>query len=609
MTANNDGSTASSEEQPREEFFVTLNDTSAANPNEPQEEGGIPVAAAAAADTVAADGDGSSQQCEQGSNNEQGSNAQSSNVSEMSSSGVSAEDDANSNNPMSQIEALTRTVMMTSHQRRQQRRQWNPSYQTSYATTIQRGLPQVVAPSDAPLGPITSAPMMVQVAGSKTLEREEDVEAPAVAPSPSVPEVFQAVVATQSPEENEPSSSTSPQQQQQQQSLYTREAGEDSKFDEYSCIVDRSQNDRSVEIPLYSLKRPHMRAFHLAWISFFTAFFIWFSITPLLTEVQRSLDLTHKEIWTSSTYGVASSAVTRLLIGPLCDKYGARWVMAITLLVSAIPTGLTGLVQTPAGLNILRLFIGVAGSAFVTSQFWTSSMFTHEVAGTANALVAGWGNLGGGVTQIVMGSLLFPLFKVIYDDGETSDGGDDDYDRASDLAWRTACILPAILGLIVSVVTVKTSDDCPKGNVSKRHRQGYTASVSAVSAVMEAMSDLNTWILFIQYACCFGVEITMVNASALYFKEVFGQSTASAAAIASIFGWMNLFARGVGGFLSDFFNARYGMRGRLWVQVLALLLQGAFTIFFGQTETLAAAIVVLAFLSIFVQCAEGSTYG
>ena len=38
-------------------------------------------------------------------------------------------------------------------------------------------------------------------------------------------------------------------------------------------------------------------------------------------------------------------------------------------------------------------------------------MFTKEIAGTANALVGGWGNLGGGVTQLVMGAVLFPLFK------------------------------------------------------------------------------------------------------------------------------------------------------------------------------------------------------
>ena len=55
----------------------------------------------------------------------------------------------------------------------------------------------------------------------------------------------------------------------------------------------------------------------------------------------------------------------------------------------------------------------------------------------------------------------------------------------------------------------------------------------------------------------------MNNAAASYFKEGFGLSTESAAAIASIFGWMNLFARGLGGFASNKFNSWMGMRGRV----------------------------------------------
>jgi MFS transporter, NNP family, nitrate/nitrite transporter len=363
-----------------------------------------------------------------------------------------------------------------------------------------------------------------------------------------------------------------------------------------------------------------------------------------LTEVQHSLQLTKREVWTSSIFGVAGSAMTRILIGPICDKYGARWAMTGTLLMSAIPTAFLGVVQTARGLNVLRLMIGVAGSAFVTCQYWTSSMFSREVAGTANALVAGWGNLGGGVTQIVMGSLLFPLFKVIYGGDLHADGEQQTPQdlRAADLAWRTVCVVPAILCVVIAYLVVKYSDDSPMGNYQKRNRQGFKPSVSARWSLQRAFSNLNTWILAVQYGCCFGVEITMVNAAALCkckwctlvwsmtcsrhccvcfrlhqdrytpfsdFKEEFDLSTESAAAIASIFGWMNLFARGMGGFASDIANAKLGMRGRLWVQSIFLVLEGAMVILFSSTRTLAGSICVMVVFSVLVSAAEGSTFG
>merc|ERR1711943_15833 len=100
---------------------------------------------------------------------------------------------------------------------------------------------------------------------------------------------------------------------------------------------------------------------------------------------------------------------------------------------------------------------------------------------------------------------------------------------------------------------------------------------------------------------------TMNNAAALYFKETFGQSTE--AATASIFGWMNLFARGLGGALSDKMNASMGMRGRLWAQTILLLCEGALVLVFANTGTLGASITVMVFFSLFVQAAEGSSYG
>lgn len=112
-----------------------------------------------------------------------------------------------------------------------------------------------------------------------------------------------------------------------------------------------------------------------------------------------------------------------------------------------------------------------------------------------------------------------------------------------------------------------------------------------------------------QYAGCFGVELTMNNAAALYFKDEFGQSTESAAAIASIFGWMNLFARGLGGWASDKASASFGMRGRIFVHLVCLLGEGVMVFVFANSNSLGVAIFVLTVFSLFVQAAEGTSFG
>jgi NNP family nitrate/nitrite transporter-like MFS transporter len=366
------------------------------------------------------------------------------------------------------------------------------------------------------------------------------------------------------------------------------------KYDTYYINVDPDQDDKATEIKLLSFKRPHMRAFHCSWMGFFTAFFIWFAIAPLLPEVKESLGISKQDIWTSNICSVAGTVFMRFINGPMCDKYGARILMGVLLMAASIPCALTGLVNSTASLCILRFFIGLGGSTFVCCQFWTSRMFTKEIAGTANALVGGWGNLGGGVTQLVMGSVLFPLFKL---------------GMSADMAWRTVCIVPAVVGFFLGFLIMRISDDAPKGNYGEMKKNGTMPEISAAASFRSGAMNVNTWILFVQYACCFGVELTMNNAAASYFRTTFELTTESSAAIASIFGWMNLFARGVGGFVSDKLNSRMGMRGRLIWQGALLVVEGGLVFLFANTTSLPLAIVVMVVFSSIVQAAEGSTYG
>jgi len=367
------------------------------------------------------------------------------------------------------------------------------------------------------------------------------------------------------------------------------------KYDSYAVSVDPDQDDKATEIKLCNFSRPHMRAFHCSWFAFFMAFFIWFAIAPLLPEIRDTLGLTKQQIWTSNIVGVGGTIFVRFLLGPLNDKYGPRILFTAVLCFASIPTACVGFVNSSVGLSVLRLFIGVAGGTFVMCQYWTSRMFTREVVGTANALVAGWGNLGGGVTQLVMGSALFPLFKIFYDGN-------------AEKAWRTVCVVPAFVSFSFGALMFFISDDAPKGNYADLKKHGQMPEVSAAASFRSGAMNLNTWILFVQYACCFGVELTMNNAAALYFKDEFDLTTETAAAIASIFGWMNLFARGLGGYLSDKANARIGMRGRLWVHTLCLAGEGALVLVFANTPSLGSAIAVMVFFSLCVQAAEGTSF-
>ena len=141
-----------------------------------------------------------------------------------------------------------------------------------------------------------------------------------------------------------------------------------SAFQHYTVKVDPKQNDRATEIKLCSCQRPHMRAFHIAWISFFMAFTLWFAVAPLLGEIQFSLKLTKIEVWNSIICSDAIAVLLRLIVSPLCVTYGPRLPMALFLCLSSIAVACTGLVKSAAGLVVLRFFSGAAGTTFVPAM-------------------------------------------------------------------------------------------------------------------------------------------------------------------------------------------------------------------------------------------------
>ena len=76
------------------------------------------------------------------------------------------------------------------------------------------------------------------------------------------------------------------------------------------------------------------------------------------------------------------------------------------------------------------------GASFVITQYHTSAMFEGKIVGSANAIAGGWGNLGGGLAQIIM-PLLFAAFIA--------------FGISSHMAWRYSMIIPRIAMFIAGL--------------------------------------------------------------------------------------------------------------------------------------------------------------
>jgi NNP family nitrate/nitrite transporter-like MFS transporter len=460
-------------------------------------------------------------------------------------------------------------------------------------------------------------------------------------------------------------------------------------------------------LKLFSFGRPHFRAFHLAWFSFFITFLGWFSFGPLLPYLIENNIVTREEANISNIIAISGTIIVRFLIGPVVEVYGPRRVQTVFLIGGGALVMVSAAVNSFAGLMVVRFFISLVGGSFVSTSFWIIMMFSSNIVGTASGLAAGWGNVGGGLANILVGSLASGFENVV----------------SSDEAWRLALLIPGFLMIIAAIPVMFFSDDVPQGDWSKRDyrtskdiratkykrktltrqltrhldpksplakkseggktvvfesipensqvnsgddstrtRRGRSRgeSLNKVKSIVwrrasKAKSSLNrrrkslasavkdsifrkeeeaamnkmsryekfvyllksnsyaaaylnfsVWMCALQYAFSAGVELSITNALADYYVTTFNSSNQDAALIAGIFGLTNIYARALGGLISDKLSQVMRIRGRHLAVLITLLVQGLSMIAYSNLTNVTSSIVMLIFFSSFVHMAKGA---
>lgn len=367
---------------------------------------------------------------------------------------------------------------------------------------------------------------------------------------------------------------------------------DDDPTHKFHVVVDSEH--KSKQLKLWSFMPPHMLSFQLNWIAFFTSFLSTFAAAPLISIIRDDIDLTKTLASCAAIASILGTCFMRIVMGSLCDAFGPR--LGHIALLSLTSTAVFGmaLVETPGGFIVCRFVIGLSLACFVCCQFWSSIMFSTNVVGSANAFAGGFGNCGGGATQIIMPYLTTAIAKNV-----------PEYE-----AWRWAFFVPGAAHVIVAFVIMMISQDLPDGNYHELKKKGVQPKNNLGRELAVALGNYRTWIIMSCYAFSFGVELTVDNNLHSYFETQFDKSLIAAGNLAAIFGLFNIVSRPLGGIVSDIAAKYTGMRGRIIWLWLCMTLGGAFCIGTAMAyQSFTQTMIIIIFFSFFIQAACGAVYG
>ena len=351
-----------------------------------------------------------------------------------------------------------------------------------------------------------------------------------------------------------------------------------------------------------------------------------------------------------------------MLAGPCCDKFGPRNTFAGCLLLGAIPSFCAGGIQNASGLMAVRFFIGILGGSFVPCQVWTTGFFDKNTVGAANALTAGWGNAGGGITYFVMPH----IYTALVGDG-----------LSPDVAWRVDFVFPSIIISITAVAMVLLCPDTPVGkwserfdavesNLKKHHvvvvpgeinaetksaeeksspsasdkdiekkapepesfssneihlsseemidtAKGEVIVTPTAKETMKVIMSPQTITLAACYFCSFGAELAINGVLGTYYGTKFPSlGLTGAGDWAAMFGLLNFVCRPLGGLVSDMAYRASGHN--LWVKKILIhvygLIQGAFLVAIGvlNSSSQSTTFGLFAGLAFFLEGGNGMNY-
>jgi NNP family nitrate/nitrite transporter-like MFS transporter len=403
---------------------------------------------------------------------------------------------------------------------------------------------------------------------------------------------------------------------------------------------------------LFRFRNQEIKALHLTWIAFFICFYVWFNMAPLASSMLRDANwLTRDDIRLFAIANVALTIPARILVGMALDRFGPRRVFSVLMVLMALPTLVFAFGDSREQLFVSRLVLSSVGASFVVGIHMTALWFRPRDIGFAEGFYAGWGNFGSAAAAMTLPTIALTIF-----------GGPD--------GWRWAIATSGVVMGLYGVFYWFAITDGPSADTHKKPRKVAALEVSSYSDLillmlftvpMVGILSILVWrvqrtgyidamtaaacyfaiavviayqlyqvlrvnlpilkrgvpkddrypfksvaALNTTYFANFGAELAVVSMLPMFFEETWGLTAAAAGLIAATFAFVNLFARPMGGLVSDRFgNRRFVMLAYMLGIAVGFALMGLL----DSKWPLVVAVAITIACSFFVQGAEGATFG
>lgn len=274
-------------------------------------------------------------------------------------------------------------------------------------------------------------------------------------------------------------------------------------------------------------------------------FAVWLQFGVLSVPIAEEFGLTNSQVAWLIAVAALNGSLWRLITGIMADRWGGRSVMAVLMIVSAIPTYFVIYANSYTQLLIFAFLIGLAGNSFTIGVSWVSAWYPKDQQGLALGIF-GAGNVGASITKLVAPVLLAVLPAGGFLGGLIPGG------------WRFIPVMYALLLLVMAAITWFGSprpDITPGSGVPLSHQ-------------FRVLKKMRVWRFSLYYVVVFGAYVALSGWMPTFYVKNFELDLGMAALLTAMFIFPASLLRPVGGWLSD----RHGARPIMYISLCTMVL-------------------------------------